>query len=93
MLPLPLVYSQSQASFTDTGEDIIVLLADFARYLQDKCSGVANAKELVNDAGKKVWDSTSDTGKKVWDSTSNTGKKVWDSTSDTGKKLVDVFKF
>ena len=66
-VPLPLVYSQSQASFSDTGEDIIVLLADGARWMQDKCSGVANAKDLVIDGGKKVWDATSNGGKKLVD--------------------------
>ena len=66
-VPLPLVLSLSQTSFKETGESVISLLADWARFMQDKCSGVANAKELFTDAGKKIWDSTGDAGKKVVD--------------------------
>lgn len=66
-VPLPLVWSSSQTSFKESGNSLINILADWARFMQDKCNGVANAKELFTDAGKKIWDGTGSAGKKVVD--------------------------
>ena len=93
---VPLVYSNTDLQLAESGEDLLAQLHDLALQLQNACSGVANAGELVMDTGKQLIDSTTDAGKQLTDS----GKKLIDSTTDagkqlteSGKKLLDVFKF
>ncbi|MCI5778695.1 MAG: AsmA family protein [Lentisphaeria bacterium] len=86
---VPLAYSSSALQFEESRESIIVLLNNLALQMQKTCSGVANAGELVTDAGKQLLDSTGKAGKQLLDSTGKAGKQL----TESGKKLIEVFKF
>ena len=97
---MPLAYSSSGLQFAESRESVIVLLNNLALQMQKTCSGVANAGELVTDAGKQLLDSTGSVGKQLLDSTGSVGKQLLDSTGKAGKKLtesskklIEVFKF